>query len=168
MQRLAGFQQRAWRCESPSSPHASLQRQHTDLHTHLFHARTQTHTHAHMHKCTRSLLLPSVNPRYQRNPLSGLRCCDRAKQARSLVPSPRHAVPNRVWGCVTAACTPASTVQSSSSMKADHLTKNKKKLPDVDAGSQTPAKPFIPKPMWMGQTFSLLWFYNHLRRFSHA
>lgn len=40
MQRLAGFQQCARRCESPSSPHASLQRQH--VHTLLLIHNTST------------------------------------------------------------------------------------------------------------------------------
>lgn len=79
MQRLADFQRRAWRCESPSPPNASLQRQHTGMYTFFAH----THTHC--------LPLPSANPQHQHNPLSAPRRCNRAKQATSLVASPRHA-----------------------------------------------------------------------------
>lgn len=145
MQRLADFQRRAWRCESPSPPNASLQRQHTGMYTFF------THTHTHC------LPLPSANPQHQHNPLLAPRRCNRAKQATSLVASPRRTGSGPCLGfCFSGKHTRPALFKVLCTIRADNLTKRKKSLAGVGASSRTPAKPFILEPMCMGQTVSAL------------
>lgn len=113
MQRLAGFRQYAWRCESRSLPNASPQRHNTHTHTRFFYSQTQAHT-----ACCCFLLIHSSS---SSTIYSGL-CCSRSKQA-----TPATCCCRPCLISVSAAKTPISTVQRSCTMKADHLTKKKGK-----------------------------------------
>lgn len=119
---------------------------------------TTTHTHArfiHTHTGTLCLLLLSANPQHQHNLLSGLRCCSHTKQATAL-PASLTTCSRRPCLSSVSATTPISAVQSTCVIKADNLTWGEKEKDDVSSSSHASAKPFIPKPMRMGQTVSAL------------
>lgn len=118
----------------------------THTHTQIF---FYSHTQAHTACCCCLLIHSSSSTIY-----SGL-CCSRSKQATALLASPATCCCRPCLISVSATKRPISTVQRSCTMKADHLTKKREKY-DVGASSHTSAKPFILKPMRMGQTVSAL------------
>lgn len=158
MQRLAGFRQYAWRCESRSLPNASPQRHNT--HTHAIFLFTDTGTHC--------LLLLPANPQQQQQHNLLWVVLQPFQTGHSFACLSSYMLLPAVFDfCFSR----KDTDQHCSKILYDEsrsFDQKKREKDDVGASSHASAKPFILKPMRMGQTVSALWFSNHLRRFSHG